>query len=203
MKTIILANGQYPAHDVPLQHLAEAGLIVCCDGATEKLVAHGLQPGAIVGDLDSLTDEIRNRFSDILYPDPDQETNDLTKSVKWCISRGIKEAIILGATCLREDHTLANISLLAEYYACMKVIMYTDSGVFEVCGSSQQIASYRGQQVSVFSIDPEMEISSKGLRYPLDSLRLGNWWRGTLNEAEGESFSLEFDRGFVIVFREY
>jgi thiamine pyrophosphokinase len=203
MKTVILANGSYPSHSVPLKHLAEADLIVCCDGAAENLVAHGLKPGAIVGDLDSLSGSTKEIYSDVLHRDEDQETNDLTKAVRWCLSQGIVEVVITGATGLREDHTLANISLLAEYSRDLKVIMYTDTGIFESYDTTVTLDTYPGQQVSLFSITPDTRITSKGLRYPLNNLQLKNWWQGTLNEAVSESFVLEFREGIVIVFRQY
>jgi len=37
----------------------------------------------------------------------------------------------------------------------------------------------------------------------LKNLRLASWWCGTLNEAEGNSFTLDFENGTVIVFMEY
>jgi len=203
MKTVILANGQYPSHAVPLRHLEEADLIVCCDGAAEKLVAHGIEPGIITGDLDSVSPELKRKYEGILVHDTDQETNDLTKAVKWCISQGIKEVIILGATGIREDHTLGNISLLTEYNRDVKTVMLTDTGSFRVFDKIATIDSYTGQQVSLFSIDPDMAVTSTGLRYPLKDLKLNNWWRGTLNEAEGGSFTLEFEKGMIIVFMEY
>ena len=70
-----------------------------------------LEPEAIVGDLDSLSPEIAERFADRLYQDSEQDTNDLTKAVRWCIDKGYEEIVILGATGKREDHTIANISL--------------------------------------------------------------------------------------------
>ncbi|HUW92250.1 MAG TPA: thiamine diphosphokinase [Bacteroidales bacterium] len=203
MKTVILANGSYPSHSVPLKLLEEADLIVCCDGAAEKLTSHGIMPGAIVGDLDSVSPAIKEKYKEVLYPDSDQETNDLTKAVKWCLKRGIKEVTIVGATGLREDHTLANISLMAEYSRDLKVVMYTDTGLFESFDRTATLESYPRQQVSVFSITPETAITSAGLRYPLHGLKLRNWWRGTLNEAADERFSLEFTDGIVIVFRQY
>ncbi|MDM8004372.1 MAG: hypothetical protein QUS66_15985, partial [Bacteroidota bacterium] len=54
MKTVILANGTFPSHPVPLARLHETDMIICCDGAAGKLVAHGLEPGIIIGDLDSV-----------------------------------------------------------------------------------------------------------------------------------------------------
>ena len=203
MKAIILANGKFPEHEIPLRHLGEADLIVCCDGAVEKLLKHGLEPGAIVGDLDSLSAGLMEKYSSKISGDPDQETNDLTKAVRWCIEHEIDEVVILGATGLREDHTLGNISLLADYSLMLKVSMLTDTGAFIVIDSGAAISSKPGQQVSVFSLDPTTGITSSGLRYPLNSLRLQGWWRGTLNEASGDHFSLEFEDGHVIVFMKY
>ena len=203
MKTVILANGSYPSHSVPLNSWLRADLIVCCDGAAEKLDAHGMEPGAIVGDLDSVSSALKEKYKNVLYPDNDQETNDLTKAVKWCLSEGIKDIVILGATGLREDHTLANISLLADYSRDMKVRMYTDTGIFESFDRTVTIESFPGQQVSLFSINPVLAVTSHGLLYPLQSLSLSSWWRGTLNEAEGEAFTLEFERGQLIIFMEY
>jgi thiamine pyrophosphokinase len=203
MKTVILADGTYPYHEVPLKHLREADLIVCCDGAAEKLVSHGMEPGIITGDLDSVSPELKGKYKNILVQDDDQETNDLTKAVKWCVSQGIKEVAILGATGIREDHTLGNISLLADYNRDLKAIILTDTGSFRVFDRTVTIDSFPGQQVSLFSLDPGLAVSSSGLRYPLHDLKLTSWWRGTLNEATGDCFTLEFENGRIIVFMKY
>jgi len=203
MKTVILANGAYPTHEVPLKHLHNAGLIVCCDGAAEKLVAHGLEPGIIIGDLDSVSPALKKRYEKVLVQDSDQETNDLTKAVMWCISRGIEEVVSLGATGIREDHTLGNISLIADYNRSIKATMLTDTGSFRVYDRSVTINSTPGQQVSVFSIDNKLKVTSSGLKFPLNNLVLKSWWRGTLNEATGETFRLSFKNANVIVFLKY
>lgn len=203
MKTVILANGNFPTHPVPLAAIHTAELIVCCDGAAEKLVAHGLDPGVIIGDLDSVSSELKKRYAQILVQDSDQETNDLTKAVNWCVTAGIKGVTILGATGIREDHTLGNISLLADYSERIDAVMLTDTGSFRVYDLSVTISSHPGQQVSIFSIDPSLKVTSTGLKYPLTSLRLHSWWRGTLNEAAGREFSLEFESGRLIVFLHY
>jgi thiamine pyrophosphokinase len=203
MKTVILANGQYPSHAVPVRYLEEADLIVCCDGAAEKLVAHGMEPGIITGDLDSVSPELKRKYKSILVTDADQETNDLTKAVRWCVSHGVNEVAILGATGLREDHTLGNIALLADYNREIKAIMFTDTGSFRVFNGTVTIDSFPGQQVSLFSLDPGLAVTSTGLRYPLQNLKLTSWWRGTLNEAISDNFTLFFEGGYLIVFMKY
>ena len=201
--TVILANGTFPTHPVPLSRLQEADLIVCCDGAAEKLTANGFEPGIIIGDLDSVSAGLREKYSPILVQDSDQETNDLTKAVSWCVSHGIREVAILGATGIREDHTLGNISLLADYSKMIDAVILTDTGTFRVYDRSFTLGSHPGQQVSVFSIDPKLSVTSSGLRYPLNNLTLHSWWRGTLNEAADREFTLEFEKGKVILFIEH
>ncbi len=203
MKTVILANGTFPSHEIPLRHLLEAELIVCCDGAAEKLVANGLEPGIIIGDLDSVSPALKKRYEKVLVQDSDQETNDLTKAVNWCINAGIKEVTILGATGIREDHTLGNISLLAGYSERIDAVILTDTGSFRVYDRSTTVNSHPGQQVSIFSIDPSLKVTSTGLKYPLNNLTLNSWWRGTLNESVADRFNLVFKGRQVIVYQNY
>jgi thiamine pyrophosphokinase len=81
--------------------------------------------------------------------------------------------------------------------------MVTDTGILQPFLKSSAISSFPGQQVSIFSIDPETEITSFGLRYPLSRTKIKNWWFATLNEALGDSFSLEFNDGRVIVYLKF
>jgi len=199
-KTVIVADGTFPVHSIPLSYLEQADVIVCCDGSTENTVNAGFMPDAVVGDMDSLSTELAIRFADRIHPDNNQETNDLTKAVRWCSQKGYNDIVIVGATGKREDHTVGNISLLAEYCRFVNVSMVTDSGTFLPFSSSCKIKSYPGQQVSVFSINPETEITSKGLRYPLIRKKLRNWWEATLNEATGDTVELKFEGGGVLVF---
>ncbi|MCU0362580.1 MAG: thiamine diphosphokinase [Bacteroidales bacterium] len=201
--TVIVADGEFPRHRVPLQYLATATSIICCDGAARALVEAGFIPDAIVGDMDSIDSALSERFSDRLFRDPDQETNDLTKAVKWAVAKGLTNLVILGATGKREDHTIANISLLAEYVLLADLVMVTDNGIFTPLPGPASLASFPGQQVSVFSIVPGTEITSSGLRYPLVNRKLLNWWCGSLNEATGNEITLTFRSGRVIVFQKH
>lgn len=203
IKTVIVADGSFPEHEIPLRYLRNADIIVCCDGGAETIINHGMIPTAIVGDMDSLSSELANKFADRIFTDKAQETNDLTKAVDWCKKKGYNDIVIVGATGKRDDHTLGNISLLAEYAQNMNVLMVTDTGIFYPFLASCRIDSARGQQVSIFSIDNGTEITSSGLKYPLNKKKLNNWWEATLNESMGESFSLTFENGRILVFLRY
>jgi thiamine pyrophosphokinase len=202
-KTVIVADGSFPVHEIPLGYLKSASRIVCCDGSTFNLLKAGYEPDAIVGDMDSISRDLAERFSDRLFPSEEQETNDLTKAVSWCHENGYNEVVIVGATGKREDHTLGNISLLTEYKEMLDVIMVTDNGTLTPYSGSCMIRSFPGQQISLFSINPETRISSSGLKYKLLHTVMKNWWVATLNEATGDKIELDFTGGPVIVFQKF
>jgi thiamine pyrophosphokinase len=200
---VVVCNGQFPTHEVPLDILRQAKTIICCDRAIQKLSAVGVKPTVIVGDFDSLPKSLMEKYSDIIFHNPDQETNDLTKSMQWAKQHGFTDVCILGATGLREDHTLGNISLLADYeQQGFSVKMVTDSGVFTPVNHTHCFSSFKGQQVSIFSLKPDVPIRSENLKYPFNR-PLPSWWCGTLNESLGEQFTLHFDEGKVLVYQTF
>jgi thiamine pyrophosphokinase len=201
MNTIILANGAFPQSEKLLKLLDTAGRVICCDGAVNSLVESGREPSVIIGDLDSVKPEVKLRYSNRLVQVTDQQTNDLTKAVNWCVGNGIKEVTILGATGKREDHAIGNISLLSDYSKKLNVKILTDYGEFVAIAETTTFASFAGQQVSIFSLNTNLKITSKGLKYPLSEYNLTSWWMGTLNESEGEVFTIIFGgAGDVIVY---
>jgi thiamine pyrophosphokinase len=202
-KTVVLADGTFPEHRMPLSFLQKADRIICCDGATEALLKFGLNPDYIVGDLDSISETLKERFSSILFCSPEQETNDLTKAIRFCLEHGWNEITILGATGKREDHTLGNLSLLTDYAEKAAVQLLTNRGVFVPQLASADYESYSGQPVSIFSLTSTTLITTHHLAYPIQNKALTSWWQGTLNEAIAEHFRIEINKGKILVFRAY
>ena len=201
ISTVIIANGQFPTHPIPLSCIERANYIICSDGAANEFIKNGGNPNAIVGDCDSISKENRELYSNIIFPVKDQETNDLTKSVKFCVERGLKEIVIVGGTGKREDHTLGNISLLADYISIAKVVMVTNWGVFTPIISTTEFKSYKGEKISIFSID-QVKLKTENLKYPLNDRILTNWWQGSLNVSIANSFKI-ITSGRTIIFQAY
>lgn len=196
---VILANGLFPSGNQCLKILEGAEKIICCDGAADKLTAFGLSPHVIVGDLDSLSGEVRSKYASILIRDDDQECNDLTKAVRYCKEQGFTAVSILGATGLREDHTLGNISLMLEYFPGLEVQIISDYGVFFLVQSGEKIRSFAGEKISIFSVDNGVRVSASGLLYPLNDLQLSKWYTASLNEATGDHFIMNFESEFPLI----
>ncbi|MEG0032739.1 MAG: thiamine diphosphokinase [Mucinivorans sp.] len=197
---VILADGSFPTGSQAMTILKSGLPIVCCDGAVDALVSHGQEPWAVVGDCDSISPESAARFAAILHRDPDQQTNDLTKAVEYCIAHHLTDITILGATGRREDHTLGNISLLADYSLRANVRMVSDYGEFRAISSPTTFRGKPGDQVSIFVLDPTATVHYQGLLYTLPESRARSWWSGTLNEVTGDSFTIDTHVA-TIVFR--
>ena len=207
---VILADGNFPQTAYPLSLLHKADVIICCDGAIVKLLKYtNLQANYIVGDMDTLDQENKSRFKDIIHHNPDQETNDQTKAFHFALTLSPTRISILGATGGREDHTLGNISLLAEYTRELEYLPFepaieivTDYGVFNSYSDSCTVESAPGEQVSIFAFDPTLKIKSAGLKYPTDSVTFDLWWKATLNESLSNKFSLELSHpSRILIFR--
>jgi len=201
---IVLANGEFPKNEILLNKLLRAGMIICCDGAVQELLDFGIIPNFIVGDMDSISEENKIKFADILVPVRDTDTNDLTKAVKFCIKNDFENVEILGATGKREDHTLGNISLLTNYIdELTSVKMFTDYGIFTPISQTTAFESFENQVVSIFSITPETLITTENLAYPVKNHNFRSWWEGTLNRSLNEEFTVAINSGKVIVFQEF
>lgn len=196
-QVIILANGNYPIHPTALEQLHSGLPVVCCDGAANRFVAEGGIPAAIIGDGDSLAPAVREAFADAIVHVAEQETNDLTKAVTYAESLGATDICILGATGLRECHTLGNISLLMHYHQRnINVRMLTDHCEIIPCTDITKLASFPGQQVSIINISAR-GFSSEGLRYPIYDFR--EWWQGTLNESCADSITIYAEGDYLVL----
>lgn len=200
-EAVILGAGDFPTHTIPLGILSEAKFVCCADSAAVEYIERIGKPDAIVGDGDSLPEEFKRKYADIWHHVGEQETNDQTKATKFCLSLGFKNIAYVGATGKREDHTLGNISLMAQYIKDYGIhpTMFTDHGMITSVDKHLELSVEKDQQVSVFNISCH-RLESKGLRWecrPFD-----NWWEGTLNEAIDERVTIDCD-GMAIVYLNY
>ncbi len=198
---VILCDGDYPSHTIPLSILQHADYLVCCDGAGMNHILHGGTPDAIVGDGDSLPEDFKRRYADILHIVSEQEDNDQTKATRFCIDHGCRRIAYLGSTGKREDHALSNISLIMRYKRQfhLDVTMVTDNGYFTPAYGIHTFESFPRQQISIFNFGCQ-QLEGEGFKwspYPYEEL-----WQGSLNEAVGDEVTIHAD-GSYLVFRTF
>ena len=195
--TVILAAGLFPTTPRALAFLHNADYIACCDGAANACVDAGFEPDLIVGDGDSVREDVRARYADRIVRIAEQETNDLSKTFHHVLKQGRRDRfVILGATGKREDHALANLALLLDYaQEHSNVLMISDFGTFYPARDLFRASVPQGSEVSIFNFGATA-FSATGLQYPLyDFTRL---WQGTLNVALRPEIEIRADGAFLV-----
>ena len=203
LDVLILANGEPPPLSLLQHHLRRASTFIALDGAANGLVALGLRPDVIIGDLDSYD---RSSFPDLepIY-DPDQETNDLEKGLQYAVNQGATSALVLGATGRRLDHTLKNLSVWRQFHDQLEVTFEDAYAVMRLMTEASPVLELEGepgQGVSLFPLSGRVEgVLTEGLAWPLDSEPLENGVRdGTSNALLGNRASISLVRGDLLVF---
>ena len=149
--------------------------------------------------MDSLPQELQESFADIIVHETEQDYNDLTKAMRWVLREHpeVMDITILGATGLREDHTIGNLGLLMEYTRLFdlgerRVSMVSDFGTAFAITDSCELHLGEGRRFSLFSADNSLRISSIGLQWPTDGVVFDAWWKATLNRTTEPIVQLTF-----------
>jgi len=196
---IILANGAFPSHPIPLEILEGAGTVICTDGSANSLEALSLMPHVIIGDMDSFK-EMGSAFQGLKILDSNQENTDLEKALDWVIINGIEDVTILGGTGLREDMTVANHYILFDYSDKLNLNMVTDHFTITSHRGQKSFDSFPGEMVSLFPQRFGTVVSTTALSYPLNDIILDPSARAISNQSIGATFSVDASDP-ILVFR--
>ncbi|MBR5198248.1 MAG: thiamine diphosphokinase [Bacteroidales bacterium] len=204
---IIICDGKFPKKEYPRYLIRTADYIICCDGALKKFLSNSVSifgeerlPDLVIGDMDTLSKSLQQKYADIIIKETEQEHNDQTKAVRWALNnlKDIESIYIMGATGGRADHTIGNVSLLMEYtrmFDLQGVVleMISDEGTIFPITDTVEFECGEGREVSIFSPDITLNIKSEGLMYPTDDVVFDNWWKATLNKASRDTVRLVFN----------
>jgi len=198
---IILANGQYPSHPAALNMLHTAGTIICTDGSANKLLENGLTPNVIIGDMDSTTVG-QDSFKGLYVKISDQDNTDLDKALEWCKVNSLSQLTVLGTSQLREDHTIGNLILLANYSEELDINFVTDYFTITCHHGKRSFTSFKQQLVSLLPVEDIKSITTEGLEFPLIDELFPISSRGISNRATGHQFIIS-SSGKIWVFRSH
>ncbi len=176
--------------------LTIAPCLVAADGGADRLLAMGLLPEAVIGDLDSISPAARAALpADRLHLIPQQDTTDFDK----CL-RSIAAPFILatGFTGARLDHALAAFHTLTRHPdQCCLII-----GPQDVCFLAPrrlQLDLPPGTRLSLFPMG-SVRGTSRGLRWPIDGLAFApDALIGTSNQTTEQQVSLRFSARRMLV----
>ena len=199
--SVLIANGKKPKNKKIIEILKNAKNVICVDNGYELASELNITPSVVIGDLDSV--DINKISKDILIiKDEDQNTNDLEKTLNYCLSKNIRDIILVGATGERDDQNLATILVSLEYIEQLNIEILSDLYSIEFVNGERDFEVTPMREVSLISMDKENIITTQGLKYNLDKSKLSSATHGISNYSIGENFSISCSSP-LIVFRKF
>lgn len=191
-QSILCLNGDLP----DVSFFSELRLpIIAADGAANRLLALGIRPQLITGDLDSVQPSIlkSHRFLHLA----DQNETDYQKTMSYLKENDLLPAIVLGVNggCL--DHILNNINIFME----TNCLLYAPPIQGFVLNEKSNVTYVLPPQTKMSLIGiPNAVISSKGLQWELNHSPLSFPGKTSCsNRTRGSEMALEVHQGSVLV----
>jgi thiamine pyrophosphokinase len=174
MRAIIFANGNPPDIKTFQRWSTASALIIAADGGTHNALSIEVRPHVIIGDMDSFDLKDRGWLEKtgakfIVYPDH-KDLTDLELAIRYAVTHGTDEIVILSALGGRWDQTLANMMLLGlpELKTVRARIVDRDLSIVAVWDRIE-IEGRSGDGLSLIPIGgAALGVSIEGCEYPLN-----------------------------------
>lgn len=141
------------------------GQFVAADSGADAFLDHDIAPAAVIGDLDSISLEAKERFSDKLHLVTEQETTDFAKSLRYVVAPWVLAAGVSGG---RFDHTLAAMHTLTLYPERRCVVLGQESVVM-LCPPQINLELPLGSDIGLFPLGL-CQVGASGLEWPTDGV---------------------------------
>lgn len=205
MIALIFANGELQVPADWQARAARADLIIAADGGAAHCLALGLLPDVLIGDLDSLSPNLRSelkaqRVRFLTHPIQKDQT-DFELAVLQANQAGADEVTVLAGLGRRWDHSLANLLMAAQpQFTQLQITFLQGQQRLHILRGANKLAARAGERVSLLPLASDATgVSTRGLAYPLqgETLLLGSS-RGVSNVAETDVPEVSIEQGILL-----
>lgn len=206
-KCIILANGKPPRKSI-ITFFQKNGYdtLICADGGANSALKLSLTPDYIIGDLDSTSEPVLHKFrkkSKIIKLKRQTDT-DVEKCLKFAIKNKFNEALLIGVTGDRLDHTFCNLGIVLKFFPKINLSLIAENSYLKPYTCDVELKSIKGETVSIYGFDRKTKITSRGLKYPLKSISLPFGEKeSTSNVAVSNKVHIKIKNGVIFVIRDF
>lgn len=174
-EALVLLNGDLGDTSHVKHLVSDTTLILAADGGANLANKLGVIPHVIIGDFDSIDDEVFHRFQyhnhsiELQKFPADKDETDSELALNYLLKTGVKHVIVSGFQGSRIDHMLGNLFLLRKFYA-----KFDDLRIIEgnqeiyLIADQATIHGSKGDTISFMPIAGEVVVkASSGLAYDL------------------------------------
>lgn len=206
MKALIVSGGKAPSIKLLKDELIKCNLIICADKGAECLIRYGIYPDILLGDFDSINEDIlnnlKNKNVNIVKFCSEKDFTDTEAAVEKAIESGADQIVLLGCTGSRLDHVLGNIGMLLKCLNLgVKATIKDENNEIFLIDKPTKIYGKKGDVFSLLAYSCDVEnLTIIGAKYPLKNynLKIGSAI-GVSNEFIEEEVILNFTKGTLLV----
>lgn len=178
---VIVVTGSEPLAPTAVAQLPSSATVIAADGGLDHALAAGLEPSALIGDLDSVTAaslEWAERHATIEHYDTDKDRTDTELALATAVDLNPDRLVLITGAGDRLDHTLAVIGALGHQ-------SLTSIPIIEAWWGTQRFRMLHGpgrtviddlESGTVLSLlaahGPCEGVTIEGVRWPLDRFYL-------------------------------
>lgn len=171
MKAIIIAGGSCISKENFINIYRDDDYIICADGGLNYLDRMNMKPNLIVGDLDSVDNDVLIKYDDVevIKYKPEKDFTDTELAIEQAIELGYKEIILVCATGSRFDHTLANVMLAYKYILnSINITIIDNNNYIKPIIGIEKVLKDKYKYVSIVPITETITVDElEGFKYPL------------------------------------
>ncbi len=197
-KCIIICGGPESCNNVVFD---KDSFVICADSGYDKAVKADIKPDLILGDFDSVKNNLPEDC-EIIRASTHKDDTDTMLAVKTALMRGYADITLAAATGGRSDHFLANIATLLyiQEHGANGRITGDETDAFILSNSTADIIPDKSRYLSIFAVTDTATVSIKNAEYPLSKYKLSRSYPiGVSNEFCDIPCRVEAEQGIILV----
>lgn len=207
-KAIIFLNGNLSDFSKLKKYIDKNDEIICADGGANFAVKYGIIPHVVIGDLDSIENDIKKNLEAkpvtfISYP-KDKDYTDSELAIQYALEKNYTEVIITGLLGDRLDHFMANIMYISSLQRSKEnsstISIINGNQILSIINKTITFSGNIGDNLSLIPLHDEVRgITTQNLQYSLqnETLPLGST-RGISNVFIEETVKVELKKGTLL-----
>ena len=202
----VFAGGDFDREHFPADDVEPGDLVICVDRGLEHCLAAGLEPTLLIGDFDSVDEQVLEQpalahVPRHVYP-PAKASSDLELALQLLAEDSLSVVNILGVSGGRTDHMLFNWSLPALRHWPFRLVLLDGTTCCHVLQGKDEcrFEARPGQTLSLLAKSRSTGVTTTGLRYALDdaTLEVGSTL-GLSNVVDSETVRVRSSSGTLLI----
>ena len=197
---IYLGGGVYD--NMPIESPQKGDLVIAADSGYQNAVKLSVSPDIVVGDFDSLRQNLPGNVEKMQVP-AEKDFTDSQLAVDIALKKGATEMVIVGGLDGRLDHTLSNLAILESLWhdGVRAVIADGNKRARYIESTSELVPNLGYRYLSIIAADKKVKgVSIDGCKYPLKNATLRRDYQYTVsNEIEKNCALISVKRGGIFI----